>query len=221
MARAPYEEMFTIKGFENVTAGTIKWPMSVIRLQADSKEDIVSCAEHILKKWLAYSDGSAFIRAYSEDGTRHNAITPIARRTDDMRFEMDLVLRNNITTEEHPMGVFHPHEEYHHLKKENIGLIEVMGLAVLPARLKNEMTILANAIANGEDLTSNDMISKHAEWVAGWRGNYDLSTEEKIREAIRCEIGKAFAKILECAGVFKRDPDGMKAFMRFCDTLGV
>ncbi len=221
MARAPYEEMFTIKGFENVTAGIIKWPMSVIRLQADSKEDIASCAEHILQKWLAYSDGSAFIRAYSEDGTRHNAITPIARRTDDMRFEMDLVLRNNITTEEHPMGVFHPHEEYHHLKKENIGLIEVMGLAVLPARLKNEMTVLADAIAAGEDLTSNDLISKHAEWVAGWCGNYDLSTEEKIREAIRCEIGKAFAKILECAGVFKRDPDGIKAFIRFCDTLGV
>ena len=144
MARAEYESYFTIPDFEDITAGIVKWPMSVIRLQGTDIERISECADHILDSWVNYTDEDAFIYAYT-DGVRHNAITPIARRTKDMRFELDLVLRNNITTDEHPMGVYHPHEKYHHLKKENIGLIEVMGLAILPARLKSELVIATMA----------------------------------------------------------------------------
>ncbi len=219
MARAEYEEMFTIKGFEDITAGIVKWPMSVIRLQGEDRARVADCADLILNRWIGYNDEDAFITAYTEDGVRHNAITPIARRTSDMRYELDLVLRNNITTDEHPMGVFHPHEEYHHIKKENIGLIEVMGLAVLPARLKSEMSQIADAILNGDDMSSIESIAKHAKWVSEWRGNYELNDREQIEDVLKTEIGKVFAKVLECSGVFKRDEKGREAFRRFTGTL--
>ena len=219
MARAPYEEMFTIGDYEDITVGTVRWPMSVIRLQGTDIERLADCADHILQSWKSYTDEDAFIYAYTDDGVRHNAITPIARRTSDGRFELDLVLRNNITTDEHPLGVYHPHAEYHHLKKENIGLIEVMGLAILPARLKGEISELTDAILNGSDIASIESIAKHAEWVNEWRGQYDLSTRENVESAIRDEIAKAFAKILECAGVYKRTPEGRKAFQKFLKIL--
>ena len=168
----------------------------------------------ILNKWKSYTDEDAFIFAET-DGIPHNAITPIARKNSEGRFELDLVLRNNITTEEHPMGVYHPHAEYHHIKKENIGLIEVMGLAVLPARLKKEMSLLEDAILSGADIRSAEDISKHADWVDEWKAGYDLSSPEAVQNALQNEIGKAFAKILGCAGVYKNDED----FMRFVKTL--
>ena len=214
MARAGYRTTFKVPGYEDLTAGIINWPMSVIRLQGADIERITDCADMILGKWKNYTDEAAFI--FSEtDGVPHNAITPIARMNKDGVFELDLVLRNNITTEEHPMGVYHPHAEYHHIKKENIGLIEVMGLAVLPARLKKEMASLSDAILNGSDIRSDETISKHADWVDSWKDAYDLSSSEKINEALQIETGKTFAKILGCAGVYKNDSD----FMKFVDTL--
>ena len=214
MARAGYRTTFKVPGYEDLTAGIINWPMSVIRLQGADIERITDCADMILGKWKNYTDEAAFI--FSEtDGVPHNAITPIARMNKNGLFELDLVLRNNITTEEHPMGVYHPHAEYHHIKKENIGLIEVMGLAVLPARLKKEMAILSDAILNGSDIRSDETISKHADWVDNWKNTYDLSSSEKINEALQIETGKTFAKILGCAGVYKNDAD----FMKFVDTL--
>jgi len=215
MARAGFEEMFEIEGFEDITAGTVNWPMSVIRLQGEDRTRVADCADLILNKWINYKDEDAFIIPFTDDGVRHNAITPIARRTSDMRYELDLVLRNNMTTDEHPMGVYHPHEEYHHIKKENIGLIEVMGLAVLPARLKDEMARLCEAIEKNEDISSIETIAKHADWVSEWRDGYDLSGKELIKEAVMAEIGKTFAKVLECSGVFKRDEAGREAFRRF------
>ena len=214
MARAGYKCTFTIPRYEDLTAGIIKWPMSVIRLQGDDIERLTDCADMILDKWKGYTDEKAFIFAETE-GERHNAITPIARKNAEGRFELDLVLRNNITTDEHPMGVYHPHAEYHHIKKENIGLIEVMGLAVLPARLKTEMALMEDAIANGKDVRSIGQIASHADWIDEWKDSYDLSSEDKIHEALKTEIGKTFAKILGCAGVYKNDDD----FMRFVATL--
>ena len=215
MARAAYRKTFKIPGYEDLTAGIINWPMSVIRLQGDDITRITDRAEKILNKWRTYTDEAAFIFAET-DGVPHNAITPIARKNSEGKFELDLVLRNNITTDEHPMGVYHPHAEYHHIKKENIGLIEVMGLAVLPARLKKEMNLLEDAILNGTDIRSSEDIAKHADWVDEWKENYELSTGDKIREALQIEIGKTFASILECAGVYKNEED----FMRFIATLG-
>ena len=214
MARAGYRSTFTIPEYGDLTAGIVNWPMSVIRLQGDDIERIIDCADMILNKWKNYTDEDAFIFAET-DGVPHNAITPIARKNQEGRFELDLVLRNNITTEEHPMGVYHPHAEYHHIKKENIGLIEVMGLAVLPARLKNEMALMEDAILNGKDIRSIEEIAKHADWIDEWKADYDLSSSEKIHEALKNEIGKLFAEILGCAGVYKNDED----FMRFVKTL--
>ncbi len=214
MARASYRKTFILPEYEDLTAGIVNWPMSVIRLQGEDIERITDCADMILNKWKNYTDEDAFIFAETE-GVPHNAITPIARKNSEGRFELDLVLRNNITTEEHPMGVYHPHAEYHHIKKENIGLIEVMGLAVLPARLKKEMTQLEDAILSGSDISSIEDISKHADWVDEWKSGYDLSSPESVRSALQIEIGKTFAKILSCAGVYKNDED----FMRFVKTL--
>ena len=214
MARAGYRSTFTIQEYGDLTAGIVNWPMSVIRLQGDDIGRIVDCADMILTKWKSYTDEDAFIFAET-DSVPHNAITPIARKNSEGRFELDLVLRNNITTDEHPMGVYHPHAEYHHIKKENIGLIEVMGLAVLPARLKKEMEQLEDVILKGFPVSAYDEISKHAEWVDEWKANYDLSSKDKIHEALQIEIGKVFAKILGCAGVYKNDDD----FMRFINTL--
>ena len=209
MVRAGYKCTFIIPGYEDLTAGIINWPMSVIRLQGDDIERLTDCADMILDKWKGYTDEDAFIFAET-DGERHNAITPIARKNAEGKFELDLVLRNNITTGEHPMGVYHPHAEYHHIKKENIGLIEVMGLAVLPARLKNEMALMENAIASGKDIRTIEQIASHADWIDEWKDRYDLSSEDKIHEALKTEIGKTFAKILGCAGVYKNDDDFMK-----------
>lgn len=216
MARAPYETEFTLKNYPEIRAGIIKWPMSVIRLQGKNMNVLAEAADHILQSWRGYTDSDAYIFCETE-GTPHNTITPIARMHEDL-YELDLVLRNNITTEECPMGLYHPHSQYHHIKKENIGLIEVMGLAVLPARLKNEIIELENAILNKKDIRNIETIEKHADWVDEWLPNYTV-TQENIHEIIQNEIGKVFAKVLECAGVYKRTTDGQAAFMRFIDTL--
>lgn len=216
MAKAPYDYCFPLAGYEDLTAGVVKWPLSVVRLQGKDTARMAEAAEHILVSWRNYTDESAFI--YSEtDGMPHNTITPIARMHGDL-FELDLVLRNNITTEESPWGVYHPSAEYHHIKKENIGLIEVMGLAVLPARLKEEMTLLEDAMLNGRDIRANEVISKHADWVEEWKDNYEI-TPENIHTIVQDEIGKVFVKVLECAGVYKRTEEGQRAFKRFLETL--
>ena len=216
MAKAPYEKMFTMKAWPNVTAGIVKWPMSVIRLQGEKLSDIADAADHILSTWRGYTDESAFVFSETE-GTPHNTITPIARMRDGL-LELDLVLRNNITTEEHPMGVYHPHSQYHHIKKENIGLIEVMGLAVLPARLKKEMADLETALLQGADIRKDEVLEKHADWAEKWMTENTV-TAENIHEIVQAEIGKVFAKVLECAGVYKRTEEGMKAFDRFIETI--
>ena len=216
MAKAPYELNFSVKGYEDVTAGIIKWPMSVIRLQSECAERIAELSDYILTSWRKYSDEESFI--FNEtDGVPHNTITPIARMNGNL-FEMDLVLRNNITTEEKPWGVYHPDEKLHHIKKENIGLIEVMGLAVLPARLKKEMELLEKALLEGRDIKSIEEIEKHAEWVEEWRNNYDISANN-IKAILKEEIAKVFVKVLECAGVFKRTEEGKKAFKNFVFSL--
>lgn len=216
MAKAPYESNFVLPGYEDLTAGIVKWPMSVIRLQGKEPKRIADAADHILAAWRNYTDESAYIYAYTND-TPHNTITPIARMHEDL-FELDLVLRNNITTEECPMGLYHPHSQYHHIKKENIGLIEVMGLAVLPARLKGEISELEDAILNHKDIRANANIEKHADWVDEWIHNYDI-TPENIHGIIQNEIGKVFSKVLECAGVYKKTEEGNAAFMRFINSL--
>lgn len=216
MARAPFDFTFKVEGYDDVTAGIVKWPTSVIRLQSENKESIVELSSHILDSWRKYTDAEAFV--FSEtDGTPHNTITPIARMNGSL-YEMDLVLRNNITTEEKPWGVYHPDEKLHHIKKENIGLIEVMGLAVLPARLKKEMEVLADAIVAGKDIRNIENISKHSDWVNEWYTKYEI-TSSNIKEVLHIEIAKRFAQVLECAGVFKRTDEGMKHFKRFLENL--
>ena len=217
MERAPIEKEISFAGFDNVNAGIVKWPMSTIRLQSDSKESIVELADKILTAWRGYTDESAFIFAKTDE-TPHNTITPIARRRGS-KYELDLVLRNNITTEEHPMGVYHPHAELHHIKKENIGLIEVMGLAVLPARLKTELNILAQAIVDGKDLRADEKTALHADWAYEFMSDYSDITNENIMDILKAEVGKVFATVLEHAGVFKRDEAGFTAFMRFVESV--
>ena len=217
MVRAPYEKEFTVSGYEEVHAGIINWPLSTIRLQAKDADKIVELADHILGKWRAYTDEEAFIYAET-DGTPHNTITPIARMRGEL-FELDLVLRNNITTDEHPMGEYHPHPQYHHIKKENIGLIEVMGLAVLPARLKGEMAHLEELILKGEDLASDESIASHVDWAKEWMKNYDDINASNIHQIVQDEIGKVFSKVLECAGVYKCTEEGRKYFDKFINQL--
>ncbi|MBQ8120337.1 MAG: UDP-glucose--hexose-1-phosphate uridylyltransferase [Ruminococcus sp.] len=214
MAKAPVEQPLVFKGFENVRAGIVKWAMSVIRLNSPDRNAIVDLADKILTCWRGYTDESAFIFAQT-DGEPHNTITPIARKRGEC-FELDLVLRNNITTDEHPLGVYHPHAELHHIKKENIGLIEVMGLAVLPARLKTEMESLAQYLAqNGADGLENDeVLAKHADWAKELCQKYKF-TAENAQEILKKEIGIVFSKVLEHAGVYKRDENGKAAFERF------
>ncbi|MGN0438285.1 MAG: UDP-glucose--hexose-1-phosphate uridylyltransferase [Lachnospiraceae bacterium] len=216
MAKAEYENMFTMKGFESVTAGIIKWPMSVIRLQGENMEDVVAAADHILITWRGYTDEKAFIFAETE-GIPHNTITPIARMRGKL-YELDLVLRNNITSDECPWGVYHPSADLHHIKKENIGLIEVMGLAVLPARLKKEMAVLSDALLNDEDIRKNELIEKHADWVDTWKNDYVI-TKENVMDILHDEISKVFVKVLACAGVYKRTEEGKEAFLRFVDII--
>lgn len=216
MAKAPYEYMFKIKGYEDVTTGIVKWPMSVIRLQSESVERIVELSDYILNTWRNYTDEEAFI-FHETNGEPHNTITPIARMNGNL-YEMDLVLRNNITTEERPWGVYHPDEKLHHIKKENIGLIEVMGLAILPARLKKEMLLLEEAILTGKDIRAIDEIEKHADWVEEWCGNYEI-TADNINQILKDEIANVFVEVLKCAGVYKRTEEGMRAFKRFVSSL--
>ncbi len=216
MAKAPIETKVDFKGFNDVEAGIVKWPMSVLRLRSVSDDRLVELADKILTAWRSYTDEDAFIFAKT-DGQPHNTITPIARRVDG-KFELDLVLRNNITTDEHPLGVYHPHAELHNIKKENIGLIEVMGLAVLPARLKTEIKALAEKIVNKQDLKGDELTAKHADWVDSFINNYDI-TPENVEDVLKCEIGKVFAKVLTHAGVYKRDEGGKQAFLRFVDFV--
>ncbi len=217
MAKAPVETKLCFKGFEDVEAGIVKWPMSVIRIKSKDPERLIGLADKILGHWRKYSDENAFIFAET-DGVPHNTVTPIARRRDSA-FELDLVLRNNITTPEHPLGVFHPHAELHHIKKENIGLIEVMGLAVLPARLKTEMAQLEKALVSGDDIRNNELLSKHADWADEIKRKYSVINAENVSGIIRDEIGIVFAKVLEHAGVYKRSPEGKAAFVKFAKSV--
>ena len=217
MERAPIEKEINFNGFGDIKAGIVKWPMSTIRLQSESPERLADLADKILTAWRSYTDESAFIFAET-DGTPHNTITPIARRRGGA-YELDLVLRNNITTEEHPLGVYHPHAELHHIKKENIGLIEVMGLAVLPPRLKTELEALADAIVGGKNLRASEETAKHADWAEKFIPEYSEINSENVMDILKAEVGKVFATVLEHAGVFKRDAEGMKAFDRFINSV--
>lgn len=217
MAKAPVEKQVSIPGFSDVEAGIVKWPMSVIRLSGTDTERIIALADRILEAWRGYSDEECFIYAETE-GEPHNTITPIARKRGD-KYELDLVLRNNITTKEHPLGVFHPHAKLHHIKKENIGLIEVMGLAVLPARLKNEMADLKKAMLNGSNLRNDEVLNKHADWVDEFKTKYEKIDENNIDKIIEDEIGLVFMQVLEDAGVYKRDEAGRAGFERFIRSL--
>ena len=217
MDRAPVEREFQVKGFADVEAGVVKWPMSVIRLRSADRKKLTELSDLILERWRSYTDESAFIFAET-DGEPHNTITPIAHYKDG-KFQLDLVLRNNITTAEHPLGVYHPHAELHHIKKENIGLIEVLGLAILPSRLKTEMELLKDAILNGRKIADIEAIEKHARWADSFLAGYEQVTKENIDAILQKEIGLVFGKVLEDAGVFKRDEAGRAAFRRFTDSL--
>ncbi len=216
MEKAPVELPVTFSGFSDVTAGIVKWPMSVLRLRSGNKEQLIELADKILTAWRGYTDESAFIFAET-DGEPHNTITPIARRR-GADFELDLVLRNNITTEEFPLGVYHPHQELHHIKKENIGLIEVMGLAVLPARLKGELAELADALVKGGDLRGSETLAKHADWAEELKKKYTF-TADNAMDILKAEVGKVFAQVLEHAGVYRRTAEGKAAFLRFIESV--
>ena len=217
MAKAPIEKKITFAGFEDVKAGIVKWPMSVIRLNSPDTDRLIELADKLLLAWRTYTDEESFIYAMT-DGEPHNTITPIARKRGDS-YELDLVLRNNITTEEHPLGVYHPHAKLHHIKKENVGLIEVMGLAVLPARLKDEMAKLAQAILSGDDIRSDEALEKHADWVEEFLPKYTEINADNIDTIIRTEIGLVFNEVLKDAGVYKCDDAGRAGFQRFIDSI--
>ena len=217
MERAEIEKEFKVPGYEDVTAGIVHWPLSVIRIRHKDPERLIDLADHILKKWRNYTDPDAFIFEQT-NGEPHNTITPIARRRGE-EYELDLTLRNNITTEERPLGVYHPRPEYHHIKKENIGLIEVMGLAVLPSRLKKEMESLADCLVSGKDVSSVGGLEKHADWVKDFLPKYAEITQENVWDILKEEIGEVFVKVLEDAGVYKCTEEGRKAFERFINTL--
>jgi len=212
MEEAPIEQVLCFTGFEDVTAGIVKWPMSVIRLQCNGPDRLVELADKILLAWRSYTDAAATVYAETE-GIPHNTITPIARRR-GTAYELDLVLRNNLTTEEHPMGLYHPHAQLHHIKKENIGLIEVMGLAVLPSRLKAELAALEEAILSNRDIRSDEGLAKHADWIDALKHRYSF-TDNNTHDILRQEVGAVFTRVLEDAGVYKCTPEGRKAFIRF------
>ena len=216
MERAAADREFRFAGFENVKAKTVKWPLSVIRISGPERNEILRLADRIFAAWGEYTDESAMIFAKTETGA-HNAITPIARRKNG-EYELDLVLRNNLTTEERPMGLYHPRPEYHNIKKENIGLIEVMGLAVLPSRLKKELSCVADAVISGKNIADIPEISKHAAWFEAFRGKYDI-TAENINDILLRETGNTFVRVLCDCGVFKRDEKGIAAFDRFIDFV--
>ncbi len=216
MAKAPIDTPVSFEGFQNVGAGLVNWPMSVIRLRSTDKQSLVSLADKILDAWREYTDEAAFVFAYT-DKEPHNTITPIARKNGDV-FELDLVLRNNITTDEHPLGVYHPHADVHNIKKENIGLIEVMGLAVLPARLRDEIKLMCDCIVGGKDFRECAEIEKHAAWFDTFKGNYTF-TSDNVENIIKSEIGRTFERVLEDAGVYKRTQEGHAAFLKFIDYV--
>lgn len=217
MEAAPVEEEVTIPGYEDLKTGIVKWPMSVLRVTGPDPKRIGELAEKVLNAWRGYTDESVFVFAETE-GVPHNTITPIARRRGE-DYEMDLVLRNNITTQEYPLGVFHPHDELHHIKKENIGLIEVMGRAVLPARLKEELNLVAQMLEEGKDLTQDERTAKHADWAKEILANHGPFAPGEAWPVVQEETGKVFARVLEHAGVFKRDAEGHAAFLRFLSSL--
>ena len=216
MERAPVETPFVFPGFEDVKAGIVKWPMSVVRISCPDGGRLVELADRILGSWRAYTDESAVIYAETE-GEPHNTITTIARRRSGVP-DLDLVLRNNLTTPEHPLGLYHPHAELHHIKKENIGLIEVMGLAVLPARLKTELAAVAEGLVSGADLRADELTAKHADWAEDFRGKYEITAENALG-IVQRETGLVFARVLEHAGVYKRTPEGREAFLRFLRSV--
>ncbi len=218
MAKAPMERKYRLKGFEDVEAGIVNWPMSVIRLRAKDSDRLVDLGEVVLKAWRSYTDQEAFIFAETE-GEPHNTITPIARKNGQF-FELDLVLRNNITTEEFPLGVYHPHQELHHIKKENIGLIEVMGLAVLPSRLREELSLLGEYIVEGKDIGGNETIAKHEEWVKEFLPKYDKVTNENVQDILKAEVGLVFERVLEDSGVYKCTQEGRRLFEKFLKSVG-
>ena len=217
MERAQVEIPLTFTGYEDMEAGIVKWPLSVIRLRGKDRQRLTNLAEKILIAWRGYSNRDAFIFANTE-GEDHNTITPIARMRDGS-YELDLVLRNNITTKEHPLGLYHPWEEYHNIKKENIGLIEVMGLAVLPARLNEELEGLAGALAEGKDFSSDEMLKKHVQWVESFRDKYESIDESNVHEILRKEVGTTFLHVLECAGVYKCTKEGREYFLQFVEYV--
>ena len=217
MAEAPVELPVTIPGYEDVEAGIVKWPLSVLRIRHRDSDRLIDLADHILQAWRGYTDEDAFIFAET-DGEPHNTITPIARKKGEL-YELDLTLRNNITTEEHPLGVYHPHAALHHIKKENIGLIEVMGLAVLPSRLKDEMSLLRTFLLTGKDPASGETLAKHADWVREFLPKYERITEDNVDHILQQEIGAVFVKVLEDAGVYKCTKEGRDAFLKFDKTL--
>lgn len=216
MAKAPVETELYFTGFDDIRAGIVRWPMSVIRLTAADPDRLVELADRILNAWRGYTDAEATIFA-EIDGVPHNTITPIARRSGS-DYEIDLVLRNNLTTEEHPLGLYHPHAELHHIKKENIGLIEVMGLAVLPARLKNELAVLGEKMVKGEDLRADPLTASHAEWAERIMQENEI-TADNVTDILQREVGLVFAQVLEHAGVYKRTEEGKKAFLRFAESV--
>ena len=216
MERAELEKELSFKGYEDISAGIVKWPMSVIRLRGKEPQRLAELADKILLQWRAYSDESVGVIAFS-DGEPHNTITPIARRRGE-DFELDLVLRCNITSEDCPLGVFHPHADKHHIKKENIGLIEVMGLAVLPSRLKSELYALAEALVEGKDISADETLNKHADWAEELKKQYSFTAENAL-EILLQETGKVFAAVLEDAGVYKNNAEGREAFLRFVDCV--
>ena len=216
MEKAPVERAVSFPGFADVEAGIVRWPLSVIRLRCGDDNRLVDLAEKILTAWRGYTDEEAVIYAHT-DGQPHNTITPIARMRNG-RYELDLVLRNNLTTPEYPLGLYHPHPELHHIKKENIGLIEVMGLAVLPARLKGELAELADALVQGADLRGSETLAKHADWAEELKTRYTF-TAENVTDILQSEVGAVFAQVLEHAGVYKCTPEGRAAFQRFIDSV--
>ena len=216
MEKAPVERAVSFPGFADVEAGIVRWPLSVIRLRCGDDNRLVDLAEKILTAWRGYTDEEAVIYAHT-DGQPHNTITPIARMREGL-YELDLVLRNNLTTPEYPLGLYHPHPELHHIKKENIGLIEVMGLAVLPARLKGELAELADALVQGADLRGSETLAKHADWAEELKARYTF-TAENVTDILQSEVGAVFAQVLEHAGVYKCTPEGRAAFQRFIDSV--
>ena len=217
MARAAIEEDVTVKGFEDVEAGILNWPVSVLRLRHKEPQRLIELAARVLEAWRGYTDEEAFIFAET-DGEPHNTVTPIARCVDGV-YELDLALRNNITTEQYPLGVYHPHDELHHIKKENIGLIEVMGLAVLPSRLKDELKTLEKALLNGDDLRADAVLEKHADWAEELMQRHPELNAENAEAVLQAEVGAVFVKVLEDAGVYKCTPEGRVAFRKFIESV--